>query len=52
MAFNPQVGAEDDRLTGSVQRGISCGLPDRGRFLVHSEHLCLHFQKLVLAALA
>jgi choline monooxygenase len=52
MAFNAQVGAEDDRLTSSVQRGIGCGLPDRGRFLVNSEHLCLHFQKLVLAALA
>jgi choline monooxygenase len=52
LAFNAQVGAEDDRLTSSVQRGLAGGLPDRGRFLVSCEHLCVHFQKLVLAALA
>ena len=51
IAFNAQVGDEDDHLTSSVQRGISCGLPDQGRFLVNSEHLCIHFQKLVLSAL-
>ena len=52
MAFNAQVGAEDDRLTDSVQRGLRAGIPDQGRFLVNSEHLIVHFQKLVLAALA
>ncbi len=52
IAFNEQVGIEDDRLTSSVQRGLRAGLPARGRFLVKSEHLVIHFQKLVLAALA
>ncbi|HLH24351.1 MAG TPA: aromatic ring-hydroxylating dioxygenase subunit alpha [Chloroflexota bacterium] len=51
IQFNAQVGAEDDRLTDSVERGVRCGFPDQGRFLVDSEHLCIHFQKLVLAAL-
>ncbi len=51
VAFNAQVGAEDDHLTTSVQRSMRCGLPDRGRFLVNAEHLCIHFQKLVLEAL-
>ena len=48
--FNAQVGAEDDALTSSVQRGLAGGLPDRGRFLANSEHLVVHFQKLVAAA--
>ncbi|MBV9328604.1 MAG: aromatic ring-hydroxylating dioxygenase subunit alpha [Chloroflexi bacterium] len=52
IAFNAQVGDEDDELTSSVQRGIDCGLPDQGRFLANSEHLCIHFQKLVLSAVA
>jgi hypothetical protein len=52
MAFNAQVGAEDDRLTDSVQRGLEAGIPERGRLLVSSEHLIVHFQKLVLAALS
>jgi choline monooxygenase len=51
-AFNDQVAAEDDALTDSVQRGMSSGLPDHGRLLLNSEHLIVHFQKLVLAALA
>ncbi|MBV9577455.1 MAG: aromatic ring-hydroxylating dioxygenase subunit alpha [Chloroflexi bacterium] len=51
IAFNAQVNAEDDLLTSSVQRGLACGLPDRGRLLLNSEHLCAHFQKLVLEAL-
>jgi choline monooxygenase len=49
-AFNKQVGAEDDELTSSVQRGLAGGLPERGRFLTRSEHLVIHFQKLVAAA--
>ena len=52
IQFNAQVGAEDDRLTDSVQRGVASGFPDQGRFLVNSEHLCIHFQQLVLTALA
>jgi choline monooxygenase len=51
MAFSRQVGAEDDRLTDSVQRGLRSGLPHQGRFLVNSEHLVVHFQRLVLSAL-
>jgi hypothetical protein len=49
--FNRQVSREDDRLTDSVQRGLRAGLPARGRFLTRSEHLIIHFQKLILQAL-
>jgi choline monooxygenase len=52
IAFNRQVGAEDDRLTDSVQRGLQAGVPVQGRNLLQSERLVVHFQKLVLAALA
>ena len=52
IAFNKEVGAEDDVLTDSVQRGLLGGLPDRGRFLTNSEHLALHFQKLIVDAVA
>ncbi|HEY7061423.1 MAG TPA: aromatic ring-hydroxylating dioxygenase subunit alpha [Chloroflexota bacterium] len=52
VKFNAQVGEEDDHLTDSVQRGVRSGFPDQGRFLINSEHLCIHFQKLVLTALA
>jgi choline monooxygenase len=51
-AFNKQVGAEDDVLTGSVQRGLRAGVPEQGRFLTDSEHLVVHFQRLVLQALS
>ncbi len=51
IAFNKQVGLEDDLLTNSVQRGLIGGIPDRGRFLTNSEHLCIHFQKLIVEAL-
>jgi phenylpropionate dioxygenase-like ring-hydroxylating dioxygenase large terminal subunit len=50
IAFNKKVGAEDDLLTDSVQRGLLGGLPDRGRFLTNSEHLVIHFQKLIVNA--
>jgi choline monooxygenase len=46
--FNHQVSREDERLTDSVQRGLRAGVPARGRFLVGSEHLIIHFQKLIL----
>jgi ferredoxin-NADP reductase/phenylpropionate dioxygenase-like ring-hydroxylating dioxygenase large terminal subunit len=52
IAFNKQVGYEDDVLTNSVQRGLLGGIPERGRFLINSEHLCIHFQKLIVNALA
>jgi ferredoxin-NADP reductase/phenylpropionate dioxygenase-like ring-hydroxylating dioxygenase large terminal subunit len=51
IAFNKEVGAEDDVLTDSVQRGLLGGLPDRGRFLTNSEHLVVHFQKLIVNAI-
>src|SRR6516225_6164873 len=50
IAFNKEVGAEDDVLTDSVQRGLLGGLPERGRFLTNSEHLVTHFQKLIVNA--
>jgi ferredoxin-NADP reductase/phenylpropionate dioxygenase-like ring-hydroxylating dioxygenase large terminal subunit len=52
IAFNKEVGAEDDVLTDSVQRGLLGGLPESGRLLTNSEHLVIHFQKLVVNALA
>ena len=52
IAFNKEVGAEDDVLTNSVQRGLLGGLPDRGRFLTNSEHLVVHFQKLIVDAVS
>jgi len=50
--FNKEVGEEDDVLTNSVQRGLLGGIPSVGRFLTNSEHLCIHFQKLLVQALA
>jgi choline monooxygenase len=52
IAFNKQVGYEDDFLTDSVQKGLIGGIPDRGRFLINSEHLCIHFQRLIVQALS
>jgi choline monooxygenase len=52
IAFNHQVGREDDALTDSVQRGLRAGLPAEARLLPASEHLVIHFQKLVLSTLA
>jgi phenylpropionate dioxygenase-like ring-hydroxylating dioxygenase large terminal subunit len=51
VAFNKQVAKEDDTLTDSVQRGLLGGLPNRGRFLTNSEHLVIHFQKMVVNAI-
>lgn len=50
IAFNEQVAVEDDRLTDSVQRGLLGGLRDRARFLSSSEHLVVHFQKMIVNA--
>jgi hypothetical protein len=52
MAFNKEVGDEDDALTDSVQRGLRAGLPIQGRFLSKSEQLVISFQKRVLEALS
>ena len=52
IAFNNEVGDEDDLLTDSVQRGLLAGIPERGRLPTNSEHLVIHFQKLVAKALA
>jgi len=50
IAFNRQVGEEDDRLTSSVQRGLNAGIPEHGRFLTRAEKLVGEFQKLVANA--
>ncbi|HSI02314.1 MAG TPA: aromatic ring-hydroxylating dioxygenase subunit alpha [Reyranella sp.] len=47
IAFNLQVGEEDDRLTSSVQRGLNAGIPEHGRFLTQAEKLVGAFQRLV-----
>ena len=52
MAFDDQVGAEDDALTDSVQLGLRAGMPEQGRFLMESEQLVIRFQRMVLSALA
>ncbi len=52
MAFARQVGAEDDALVESVQRGLSSGMVEKGRLLLPSENLIAHFQRLVLEAVS
>lgn len=52
IEFNRQVGAEDDALTDSVQRGLRAGIPERGRFLTGAEHLVGHFQRLIASAVS
>jgi phenylpropionate dioxygenase-like ring-hydroxylating dioxygenase large terminal subunit len=47
MAFNVLVGAEDQRLVESVQRGMRSGRVPKGRLLLDSERLIQHFQRLV-----
>jgi ferredoxin-NADP reductase/phenylpropionate dioxygenase-like ring-hydroxylating dioxygenase large terminal subunit len=51
IAFNAEVGAEDDELTNSVQLGLMSGLPEKGRFLTRAEHLAVDFMKLVAGAM-
>jgi len=48
IAFNRQVGIEDDDLTDSVQRGLRAAIVDQGRYLTGAEHLVGHFQKLIV----
>ncbi|MEX2048597.1 MAG: aromatic ring-hydroxylating dioxygenase subunit alpha [Gemmatimonadota bacterium] len=52
LAFDNEVGAEDQVLVERVQQGVRSGLLDQGRLLTESEQLVAHFQSLVLDALA
>jgi choline monooxygenase len=51
IAFGVQVGAEDNALVESVQRGLASGMVEHGRLLPESEKLIRHFQSLVCDAL-
>jgi nitrite reductase/ring-hydroxylating ferredoxin subunit len=52
LAFDEQVGREDEILVAGVQRGVSSGALERGVLMSHSEQLIGHFQALTAAALA
>jgi ferredoxin-NADP reductase len=52
IAFNKEVGAEDDALTNSVQVGLIAGLPAKGRYFTRAEHLAVDFLRLVASAVA
>jgi nitrite reductase/ring-hydroxylating ferredoxin subunit len=52
LAFDEQVGKEDEILVTGVQRGISSGALERGVLMSRSEQLIGHFQALTAAALA
>ena len=52
LAFDSQVGAEDQVLVERVQAGMRAGVIEDGRLLPQSEQLIAHFQALVVDALA
>ncbi len=52
IEFNITVGAEDQALVESVQRGMDSGRVRQGRLLLDSERLIQHFQRLVHDAVA
>jgi nitrite reductase/ring-hydroxylating ferredoxin subunit len=52
LAFDDQVGREDQALVAGVQRGLASGALERGVLMSHSEQLIGHFQALTAAALA
>lgn len=52
IEFNIAVGAEDQALVESVQRGMDSGRVRQGRLLLDSEHLIQHFQRLVHGAVS
>lgn len=52
LAFDDQIGREDDALVRRAQRGVASGALERGRLLTGSEPLIVHFQELVRASLA
>ena len=52
LAFDDQVGREDQALVEGVQRGIASGALEHGFLMSRSEQLIGHFQALTAAALA
>jgi phenylpropionate dioxygenase-like ring-hydroxylating dioxygenase large terminal subunit len=51
VAFDDQVGKEDQALVEGVQRGVASGALDHGMLMSRSEQLIGHFQALTAAAL-
>ena len=51
LAFDDQVGREDEALVESVQRGLASGMLERGHLLGESEKLIVAFEALVERAL-
>jgi phenylpropionate dioxygenase-like ring-hydroxylating dioxygenase large terminal subunit len=51
LAFDAQVGAEDQALVEGVQRGVSSGAIEHGRLMAEAEQLIVGFQRRVAAAL-
>jgi phenylpropionate dioxygenase-like ring-hydroxylating dioxygenase large terminal subunit len=51
LAFDDQVGKEDQALVEGVQRGVASGALDHGMLMSRSEQLIGHFQALTAAAL-
>ena len=52
LAFDDQVGKEDQALVEGVQRGLASGALEHGMLMSRSEQLIGHFQALTAAALA
>ena len=52
IAFNEQVGLEDNGLVESVHAGLESGMVEHGRLLPTSEHLIQHFQRLIYSYLS
>jgi choline monooxygenase len=52
LAFDEQVGREDEILVTRVQQGVASGALERGVLMSRSEQLIGHFQALTAAALA
>jgi choline monooxygenase len=52
LEFDGQVGAEDTVLVERVQKGVRAGGLEQGRLMLESERLIVHFQGLLLDALA
>jgi phenylpropionate dioxygenase-like ring-hydroxylating dioxygenase large terminal subunit len=51
LAFDDQVGREDQALVAGVQRGVASGALEHGFLMSRSEQLIGHFQALTAAAL-
>ncbi|HSJ94786.1 MAG TPA: aromatic ring-hydroxylating dioxygenase subunit alpha [Gaiellaceae bacterium] len=51
LAFDDQVGREDEALVESVQRGLGSGMLERGQLLGESEKLIVAFESMVERAL-